>query len=153
ADVFGSTFLRTLAAFLFVGLGLCLFAPEAVTLLGGRVCLPAAEVIPVVVLACFCQSAATLMDAVLYVKRRTGLKLGITLATTAVMVALYYALIPRYGGMGAAVATLGGFAFLASATFLVSRRVFRVRYPWARLAGLLALSVALWGVGQMLPVS
>ena len=45
----------------------------------------AALVIPPVVLGCLCQSASSLMDAGLYVRRRTGLKLGVTLATTAVM--------------------------------------------------------------------
>jgi O-antigen/teichoic acid export membrane protein len=152
-ETFGRVFVRVMAAYLFVGLGLCLFAPEAVTLLGGERYLPAALVIPPVVLACFCQSASSLMDAGLYVKRRTGLKLGVTLATTAVMLTLYVALIPSHGGMGAAMATLGGFAFLALATLIVSRRVFPVRYPWGRLLGVLSLAVVLWLFGAALPVA
>ena len=58
-------------------------------------------------LACFCQAAASLMDAGLYVRRRTGLKLGVTLSATAVMLLLYAVLIPRYRSMGAAVVNIG----------------------------------------------
>jgi O-antigen/teichoic acid export membrane protein len=149
--VFGQVFARTLAAFLFVGLGLCLFAPEAVVLLGGRRYLDAAAFVAPVVLACFFQSASSLMDAGLYVKRRTGLKLAVTLATTAVMLALYVLLIPAHGGTGAALATLGGFAFLALATFVVSQSVFSVRYPWTRLAGMVVLTCGMWWIARTLP--
>lgn len=151
--VFGRVFARILAAYLFVGLGLCLFAREAVLLLGGERYAEAVAFVPVVVLACFCQCAASLMDAGLYVKRRTGLKLGVTALTTLVMLALYAGLIPAWGGTGAALATLGGFAFLALATWVVSQRAYRVSYPWPRVAGTLALAVLLWAVGQALPAS
>jgi O-antigen/teichoic acid export membrane protein len=149
--VFGQVFTRILAAYLFVGLGMCLFAPEAVAVLGGERCAGAVWYVAPVVLACFCQSASSLMDAGLYVRRRTGLKLGVTLATTAVMLALYALLIPPWGGKGAALATLGGFAFLAGATFVVSQRVFPVHYHWLRLAGMVGLACGLWLAGQALP--
>jgi O-antigen/teichoic acid export membrane protein len=151
AQVFGQVFRRILSAYLLVGLGVCLFAGEMVTLLGGDAYAPAAWFVPPVVLACCFQAAASLMDAGLYVRHRTGLKLGVTVATAAVMLALYAALIPGWGGKGAALATVGGFAFLAVGTFLVSQRVFPVCYPWARLAGLAGLAGGLWLVGQAVP--
>jgi O-antigen/teichoic acid export membrane protein len=144
AEVFGQVFRRILSAYLLVGLGVCLFAGELVALLGGEAYAKAAWFVPPVVLACFCQAAASLMDAGLYVKHRTGLKLGVTVSTAAVMLALYAALIPVWGGKGAALATLGGFAFLAGGTFVVSQRVFPVCYPWGRLAGLVSLAGTLW---------
>jgi hypothetical protein len=93
------------------------------------------------------------MDAGLYVRHRTGLKLGITLATTAVMLLLYTGLIPTYGSMGAAVATLIGFGFLAVCTWAVSQRIFPVRYEWARLAALLSLAIGLWLISRLLPAA
>ena len=69
------------------------------------------------------------------------------------MLTLYVVLIPLYRGMGAALATLGGFLFLAAATHFVSQRVFYVRYPWARLVGLLALAVVVWLAGWGLPAA
>lgn len=148
---FGRAFTHFLAAYVFVGLGLCLFAGEAVALLGGPDYARASLVVAPVLLACVFQGGASLMDAGLYVRRRTGLKLGITLATTAVMLVLYVVLIPPYGGMGAALATLGGFAFMAVLTWRVTQRVFPVRYEWGRLALVLGLAIGLWLLGQGLP--
>jgi O-antigen/teichoic acid export membrane protein len=149
--VFGRTFTRILAAYLFVGLGLCLFQDEVVAVVAVPEYAWSARVVPLIVLACFCQSAASLMDAAFYIRRRTGLKLGITLSATAVMLLLYVLLIRPYGGLGAALATLGGFAFLAVCTCWVTQRIFPVHYEWPRLLALVALTGGLWFVSRALP--
>jgi hypothetical protein len=69
------------------------------------------------------------------------------------MVVLYVVLIPLYGSMGAALATLGGFAFLAVCTWLVTQRVFPVRYEYRRLTLVLGLAVWLWLPAQALPAA
>jgi O-antigen/teichoic acid export membrane protein len=150
--VFGRAFTRILAAYLLVGLTLCVFQDEVVVLIAGPVYASATRVVPLVVLACFFQAGASLMDAAFYVRRRTGMKLAITLAATAVMLALYIVLIPRYGGVGAALATLGGFAFLAVCTWWVTQWIFPVRYEWPRLAAVAALTAGLWLASRALPV-
>ncbi|MFO0930458.1 MAG: lipopolysaccharide biosynthesis protein [Gemmataceae bacterium] len=152
ATTFGKVITRILAAYLFAGLGLCLFAPEIVLVLGGRNYLDAVPLVAPVVVACFFQSAAALMDGGFYIRRRMGRKLAVTVAATVVILALYAVLIPWYGGMGAAVATVGGFAFLAVATLAVTQRIFAVRYEWHRLAAGCAIVVALWYVGNLLPI-
>jgi O-antigen/teichoic acid export membrane protein len=149
--VFGRAFTRILAAYLAVGLGLCLFQDEVVALIAAPAYAAATRVVPPVVLACFFQAAASLMDAGFYVRHRTGLKLAITLASTAVMLALYVILIPPYGGLGAAWATLGGFAFLAACTWWTTQRIFPVNYEWSRLASLVMLTVGMWLVSRLLP--
>jgi O-antigen/teichoic acid export membrane protein len=150
-EVFGTVITRILAAYMLVALALALFQDEVVQLLGGAAYGSASAVVTPVLLAYFFQSAASLMDAGLYVRHRTGLKLGITLATTAVMLVLYAILIPRYGSMGAAIATLIGFLFLAVATWAVTQRVFPVRYEWGRLLALLALATGLWLLSRVFP--
>jgi O-antigen/teichoic acid export membrane protein len=149
--MFGTVFTRILAAYLLTALGLALFQEEVVALLGSAAYASASAVVAPVLLAYFCQSAASLMDAGLYVQRRTGLKLAVTLVTTVVMFVLYAVLIPRYGSMGAAFATLIGFAFLAVCTWAVTQRVFPVHYEWSRLGTLLALATGLWLVSRCLP--
>jgi O-antigen/teichoic acid export membrane protein len=151
--VFGRTFTRILAIYLLLGLALCVFSEEVVRLLGGAPYARASQVVAPVVLACFFQAASALMDAGFYVRHRTGVKLGITLATTAVMLTLYVLWIPQGGSLGAALATLGGFAFLAVATYWATQYIFPVRYEWGRLAALLALAVGLWLVGDLFPSS
>jgi O-antigen/teichoic acid export membrane protein len=150
-QVFGAAITRILAAYLLTALALALFQDEVVLFLGGAPYAGASAVVAPVLLAYFFQSASSLMDAGLYVRHRTGLKLCITLATTAVMLTLYAALIPLYGGMGAALGTLFGFLFLAVCTWAVSRRVFPVHYEWTRLTALLSLTVGLWLASRLLP--
>jgi O-antigen/teichoic acid export membrane protein len=151
--VFGAAITRILAAYLLTALALALFQDEVVLLLGSAGYTRASAVLAPVLLAYFFQSAASLIDAGLYVRHRTGLKLGITLATTAVMLLMYTLLIPNYGSMGAALATLIGFAFLAICTWAVTRRVFAIRYEWGRLASLLVLAIGLWLVSRLLPLA
>jgi O-antigen/teichoic acid export membrane protein len=151
--VFGRAMTRILAAYVFVGLGLCMFEQEIVRLLGGANYAHAADIVGVVVVAGFFQTAAALMDAGLYVCRRSGLKVGITLSSTFVMSVLYCLLIPYYGSMGAALATLGGFAFLALITWVVSQRIFPVRYEWWRLLLLLVLATGTWLIGHTIPAA
>jgi O-antigen/teichoic acid export membrane protein len=150
-EVFGRAFSRILGAYLAVGLGLCLLADEVAVLLGGPRYAGAAPVIPVVVLAYYFLTAADLMDAGFYVSRRTAWKAPITLASTAVMLTLYALLIPGGAAGGAALATLGGFAFHAALTWSVTQRVFPVRYEWRRTGAALALAVAAWGVSRLVP--
>jgi O-antigen/teichoic acid export membrane protein len=149
--IFGRMFSRILAAFLLVGLGVCLFQDEAVALLGWWKHPGAAVVIAPVVLAGFFQTAASLMDAGFYIRRRTGRKLVVTLVAAAAMTALYFLLIPGGGEVGAALATLGGFSLLAALTFWATRRLFPVRYEWRRLAAALGLAVGLWLASRALP--
>ncbi len=150
---FGRAFSRILAAYLLVGLGLCLFEDEAIALLAGPAYARATEVIPIVLLACFFQAGSSLMDAGFYVRHRTGLKLRITLSATVLMLLLYSLLIPPFGSRGAALATLGGFAFLAAHTWWTTQRVFPVRYEWRRLLFLAALAGALALAGRCLPAA
>ena len=149
--VFGRVFTRILAAFLLVGLAASLFQDEAAAVLGGAKYACAAVVVAPVVLAGFFQAAAALMDAGFYVRRRTDLKLWITLAATAVILVLYVVLIPPFGALGAAFATVAGFAFLALGTWWATQRIFRVEYEWGRVLDLLGLAGGLWLVSRFLP--
>jgi O-antigen/teichoic acid export membrane protein len=150
-QVFGRAFTRILAAFLLVGLAACLFQDEAAAVLGGAAYAGAAAIVAPVVMAGFFQSAASLMDSGFYVRRRTDLKPRITLTATAVILVLYAVLIPLYGAMGAAFATVAGFAFLAFSTWRATQRIFPVEYEWARLLDLVGLGAGLWLVSRFLP--
>ncbi|MCI0456971.1 MAG: lipopolysaccharide biosynthesis protein [Gemmataceae bacterium] len=151
--VFGRAFTRILGAYLFVGLGVCLLQDEAIAVVGGAAFVGAAAVVVPVVLANGCLTAADLMDAAFYVRRRPVLKLAVALASAALMTLLYLLLIPRWGGVGAAYATLGGFAGHALLTRLVSQRLLRVQYEVGRLVGMVVLAAALWGVSRLLPAA
>jgi O-antigen/teichoic acid export membrane protein len=151
AEAFGRIFTRILAAYVFVGLGLCLLVDEAIAVVGGPAFAGSAAVVAPVVLAYFFLAVADLMDSAFYVRGRSGLKMCATLPSTAVAVAAYAVLIPVAGGLGAAYATLAAFACHALTTRLLSRRVFPVRWEAGRVAAMLALAVGLWLASLLLP--
>jgi O-antigen/teichoic acid export membrane protein len=138
------------AAYIFVGLGLCLFAEETIVLFAGPAFVSAATIVPPVVLANGFQGASVLFDGAFYVRRQTHRKLGIAFASTVVMLLLYAMWIPWWGIHGAALATLVGYVFHAGLTCAVAQRVFAVQYEWGRLAALLFFACALWLAGQWL---
>jgi O-antigen/teichoic acid export membrane protein len=150
-ETFGRVFTRITGAYVFVGLGLCLFAGEAVRLLTGTHFGHAARIIPPVVLGYFFLTTADLMDAGFYVRRRTGSKTAIMLSSAVVTALLYQLLIPPFGGMGGALATLGGFVFHSALTRLVSQRIFPVQYEPSRVVAMLGLAVGLWLLSRLLP--
>jgi O-antigen/teichoic acid export membrane protein len=150
--VFGRVFTRVLAAFVFVGLGLALFQDEIVRFVAGPAFANASPIIAPVVLAGYFQTAGALMDAGFYIRRRTPLKLRLTLEATAVMLVLYTVLIPLFAGIGAALATLGGFAYLAMRTWQTTQRIFPVHYEWRRVAACLTLAIGLWVLSRLLPL-
>jgi O-antigen/teichoic acid export membrane protein len=67
-----------------------------------------------------------------------------------VNVAINVALIPRYGMMGAAVATFVAFVVLFVGMWLRSRRVYPVAYQWRRIMTLTAVAGGLTVVGTTL---
>jgi O-antigen/teichoic acid export membrane protein len=151
AVVFGRMTTRILSAVLFVGLGMALFAREVIALLGGPDYGPAVAIVAPILVVCLLQSAVMMMDAGFYLRHQTGQKMGVTIASTVLILVLYEWLIPLMGGQGAALATIGGFGFLCVATLATSQRLFFIRYEWGRLALLLGLTVGLWLAGRDLP--
>jgi O-antigen/teichoic acid export membrane protein len=150
AEVFGRVTTYLLAAYLFVGLGLSLLADEVIAVFAGKPYAAAGLLVPVVVLAYWFQGASVLFDAGFYVRRQTFWKLWIALASTVVMFVLYAVLIPPYGPLGAALATLAGFVFHAGLTHWFAQRVFPVHYEIGRLTVLLLLACLLWGSSRLL---
>ncbi|MCD4728685.1 MAG: lipopolysaccharide biosynthesis protein, partial [Pirellulales bacterium] len=138
----GRMITRLLAPYVFVGVGVCLFQHEILLIFGTAAYSGAASVIGPLIAARFFISAQVLMDGAFYVYRRTGLKLGITLFASVVVIVLYSLLIPRYQAVGAALAALGAFFVYAAATHLVSQRVFRIKYEYGRVAAMLVSGVA-----------
>jgi hypothetical protein len=55
--------------------------------------------------------------------------------------------------MGAAAATVAGFAFLAAVTWKTTQRIFPVEYEWGRLVDLMGLAAGLWLVSRFLPAT
>ena len=85
--------------------------------------------------------------------RRTGFNWVVTGGAAALNVALNLALIPPYGMMGAAIATVGAYTLMFVAMTWHAQRVYPVPYQWRRVVTLVAVAVALVVAGKILHVS
>jgi len=82
--------------------------------------------------------------------RRTRSNWVITGAAAALNVVLNIALIPEFGMMGAAVATIGAYGTLFLGMAWKAQRVFPVPYQWRRVATAFGVAVALTALGRVL---
>jgi len=82
--------------------------------------------------------------------RRTQFNWVVTGAAAALNVALNLILIPRYGMMGAAVATVAAYSAMFLGMAWWSQRVYPVPYQWRRVATLGAVAVGLCVLGKAL---
>ena len=86
---------------------------------------------------------------VLYADGRTpAIAIGVALAAT-LNIALNLFAIPRWGAMGAALATLVAYTALAVWTLVRAHRVAPVKYRWEALATVVCILLGLWAIGQV----
>jgi O-antigen/teichoic acid export membrane protein len=109
---------------------LMMIAHEVVDVLAPDDYLESIVFVPFVIMAYYFFAATLVFDASIYVKRRTEFKPIITTVAVAVILVGYWLLIPRYGGIGAAVAT--GIASLTMAVLagVVGRRLYPIPYRY-----------------------
>ncbi|MFO0984326.1 MAG: polysaccharide biosynthesis C-terminal domain-containing protein [Planctomycetota bacterium] len=132
------------AAMVFGSLALAIGARDVVALMASPEYATAGALVPIVLLGYVFWAAYQLIHTPLFILKRTGrlpLIVGIAAATNIGLNALW---IPRWGAAGAAWATVIAFALLAVVAFRFVRRLFVVRYEWARLCLPLALAIGIF---------
>ncbi len=133
------------AAYIYVGLLVSLFSPELVRWVAVPSYYSAAAAVPVVTFAYLFWAISIVGDSVFYAAKKTAVKPLILAAACVFCISWYLVLIPAFGGVGAAWATVLSFAFFAILTLRVSQRYLPVPYQY----GLISLLIAL-GVGSYL---
>jgi len=102
-------------------------------------------IVPVVLLAYLFLGISNVVVAGIYIEKQTSRLPLITFAGATVNVAGNFLLIPLWGIMGAAVATLLSYAVMAVSAYFITQRIFPVKYEFSRilkiaLAALIILS-------------
>lgn len=134
-------------------LALSLLGPYLIHLLSERSYWSAYRVIPLVGAAYVLYGWTTIMDASFYLTKRTSYKVYTLATASVVVVLLYWWLIPRYGMMGAAWATLGGFASLAALTWIFAQRIYLIHYEIGRITVLFVLAFVFYQMGVLIPIT
>lgn len=137
-------------AYVAAGLALSLFGPQVLAIITTRSYAESYQVVPLVTLAYLFWSLTAVADVAFYATRKTRVKPVLLGAAAAVSLLLYALLIPRFGMMGAAWATMVSFFFLAVITWIAAQRYLPVRYEYGRMAQIVAVAVALYMIGRPL---
>jgi O-antigen/teichoic acid export membrane protein len=111
----------------------------------------ASAVVPVVLLGFVAWASVNVFEIGALLSKRTWLRtLSNSVAAVAAIVA-YAILIPRFGAMGAAWATVIGFAAMSVTSYITSARAHPIPYDLRRAAGLLVLGVVTYGASTLVP--
>jgi O-antigen/teichoic acid export membrane protein len=146
------TYLMFIAAWTAVGLSL--FAPWLVRLLARRPGYwPAADAIPALAFGSIFFAGFIVVTIATGRARQTQFNWVATTAGALLNFALNLWLIPAYGMLGAAYATLAGYILIMVLRTWNAQRVYPVQYQWRRVAVLIAAAGALTAVGKEMPQS
>jgi O-antigen/teichoic acid export membrane protein len=110
-------------------------------------------VVPVLVMATALYGANQQLDIGLIINERTKYLMYNSVLAAASNLALNYLLIPRYGMMGAAVATLIAYLGNCLLNFFFSQRLYPIHYEWSRLLQLGVITGGLGLIAALLPLS
>lgn len=133
-----------------IALALGLLAPWLVRLLTTPAFYDAARVVAPLAFATTIYAGYVVVLIGVGRSRRTGFNWVVTGTAAVVNVALNLALIPRFGMMGAAVATIAAYGTMFVGMTLRAQRVYPVPYQWRRVALVVGAAVGLTVLGRSL---
>jgi O-antigen/teichoic acid export membrane protein len=114
---------------------------------------PAQKAVPALAFSSVCYAGFIVVTIGVGRTRRTGFNWIAATAAAVLNVGLNFWLIPAYGMLGAAYATLAAYALLLVVRTWNAQHVYPVPYQWHRVGVLLAAAGVLTIVGELLPRS
>lgn len=150
-EVFGKYFLYLITAYCLVALPVALFAREIIQILTGPDYWPGYKVVPYVLVAHLFWTTAAFFDSGFYITERTIYKPFIMGTAAALIFLLYWKMIPAYGMLGGAYATMICFGVFSLLTYLVSNRIYPIRYPLLKFGYMLGIGTGFYLIGSSIP--
>ncbi len=125
---------------LLIGMVLIFFSKEAILVLGTKAYLKGASIIPIIVIS-YIFNGFYFMAAsgIMLVKKAVKYLPLITISATLINILLNWILVPKFGIVGSAFATLGYLFVMFVATFTISQRVYYIPYQYRRILTLLGI--------------
>lgn len=135
--------------------GLSLFSEEVLIVLTTTEFIGGYVVVPLLVLSAVLASIAAYFTFGIQIEKKSNYRLAINVMALIINCTLNLVLIPRFGIIGAALATCLSYAFLAMAGMVISQRLYYVSYRWGRIffAILLSSVVSVFVIVVDVPVS
>ncbi len=141
------TYLYAIAGFVF--LGIALLSKEVLLVISAPEYWDSYKVIPIIALTYAIWSARSLVEVGVVIKRRTTAIASYVFIGAVINIILNLVLIPRYGMVGAAWATLVSFVITLSIDYAYNRRLFKIEYEWRRLIKICVAVAVIFSVGYL----
>jgi O-antigen/teichoic acid export membrane protein len=151
APLFATVTTYGVAALALLTAGLSAVARDLLDLMTRGVFVDAAPIVAWTAVGVFLQGVYLLTSIGLNITKRTGYYPASTMVAAAANIALNYALIPRYGIIGAAWANAASYAVQAGLAFGFSQRVYPIRYEYGRLVRAVAAAATAFVAGAAVP--
>jgi len=137
----------------FSTLGFSLLGPYLIRIFADRSYWNAYRVVPLVGAAYIFYGWTVVMDAAFYVTKRTVYKIYCVSIAGGIVMCLYWLLIPHFGMIGAAWATLGGYASYAAVSAYFAQKVYPIHYQLVRVAILFGVGLMFYELGTLIPIT
>jgi O-antigen/teichoic acid export membrane protein len=135
-----------------VALGIALFVGDFLRIASAPAFHEAARLVPLILVAYVLQGWTSVQDTGILVRERTELVSLANWIAAIVALAGYAVLIPRYLGVGAAVATVIAFAIRHVIVYSIAQRLWPVRYRWRPVLYVVGAALTAWGATLLLPL-
>jgi O-antigen/teichoic acid export membrane protein len=135
-----------------VALGIALFVGDFLRIASAPAFHEAASLVPLILVAYVLQGWTSVQDTGILVRERTELVSLANWIAAIVALAGYAILIPRYLGVGAAIATVIAFATRHVMVYSIAQRLWPVRYRWRPVLYVVGTALAAWSATLLLPL-
>jgi O-antigen/teichoic acid export membrane protein len=143
-ELYSRTTTYYIAAGVFIWLLLSTFGPEIIALMAKETFYEAYRIIPFIALSYLLSGLAYIASVGLFLKNKTKYMALYSGAGAIINLALNYILIPRYGILGAAIATVMSYALQMVLAFTISMRFYNINYEVARILKIVIPAVAIY---------
>lgn len=149
--VLAQGFLYLNVLMLTVAVGIALFINDLLRVMTSPAFYAAGALVPLILVAYVLQGWTALQDIGILVRERTEFVTLANWIAAAVAILGYALLVPRWLGWGAAIATVFAFLVRHVLIYVISQRLWPVRYRWVPVVRLSMLAVAAALVGLLVP--
>jgi len=148
-SVFSRIFTYYSLIIVFIGLSISLFIYEIIFVMATQSFYGAASIVPLIVTGYVFLGMSNFCGLGILLKHKTKYIMYINTAVAFLNLILNFILIKNFGMTGAAIATLLSFAILFILTFIVSQKIYPIRYEYQRLMILIVSSLIIFGFSKI----
>jgi len=145
------TYITFLSLLMF--LGISLLSKEFIHIFSNKEYWDAYKVIPIIVLTYTLWTLPKITNVAINLKRKTKAAAMIFFLGAAINIGLNFALIPKYGMMGAAYATFMTYVLMSAILFFYNQRLMGVSYEWNRIFKMAIIATLIFMLGYFVVIN